>query len=81
MNEKSEPTMGGAGHPWLCLSAKAFSPQKAERSQIRVHLEDSKAGDETVWGFCLPPLRTLLLLQAKLRKGNFLLSRIPFLHK
>ena len=55
MNDQSEPIMEEAGHPWLCLYAKAFSPQRAERSQIRVHFEDSKAGDETIWGFLSIP--------------------------
>lgn len=55
MNDQSEPIKEEAGRPWLDLYAKAFSPQRAERSQIRVHFEDSKAGDETIWGFLSIP--------------------------
>lgn len=55
MNDQSESIMEEAGHPWLSLYVQAFSPQRAERSQIRVPAEDSKAGDETIWGFLSIP--------------------------
>lgn len=46
----------------------AFHPQRAESSQIRFHLEDSKAGDETAGGFYLPS-NALLLLRAELMRA------------
>lgn len=58
VNDKSEPIMVEAGSVPVCLQRLSVL-RRAERNQIRVHSEDSKAGDETIWAFScllLPPV-------------------------
>lgn len=48
MNDKSVSTMEEAGILGSVYLQRLSVLRRAERSQIRVHFEDSKAGDETI---------------------------------